>query len=267
MTVDLSGVPQTLFLPLHRRARWTKVGNPILEDPFAVELVTRARYDFAGLDASFRPTRDLAWVARPWQFDRRVRRFQAQHPKGVVVNLGAGLDTSFSRLDDGRLRWFDLDLPEVIEIRRSLIPETERSRCIARSLFDPSWMAEIGDPEDGVCLLSAGCLFYFTEADLRPFFAAVHQRLPGAELVFDAVTPMGLDAANKMMEEAGVGGARLKWALKDPQELERWGVGISQVQRIPLFSAAPRTGLPLKARWFMFLMDLTRASAVIRCRA
>jgi O-methyltransferase involved in polyketide biosynthesis len=252
-------------LPLFRRAQLARAGNPILTDRLAADLVSRVKYDFTAIERSYRPVRDIMWVARPLQIDRLVQRFLQAHPHGAVVNLGAGLDTSFPRVDNGSLRWFDLDLPEVIEIRRALIPETDRSRCIARSLFDPSWMGEVGDPKDGLCVISAGVLFYFPETELRPLFADLHRRLPGAEVVFDAVTPLGLKTANAMMGDAGVG-ARLQWALADPKELLRWNVGIENVERIPLFRGITRSGFSLKTRWFMFLTDLIKASSIIHCR-
>ena len=50
-------------------------------------------------------------------FDRYVEDFLATHPRGTVVEIGCGLDTGFDRVDDGRVRWFDLDLPDAVALR------------------------------------------------------------------------------------------------------------------------------------------------------
>lgn len=72
--------------------------------------------------------------------DQKARDFLEWHPEGVIVNLGCGLDTRFYRLDGGRLHLFDLDLPEVIDLKRQLLAETERYHFVASSVLDFDWM-------------------------------------------------------------------------------------------------------------------------------
>ena len=57
----------------------------------------------------------------------------------MVINLGAGFDDRFSRVDNGKILWFDLDLPDVITARKKAFPEKERVRMIAGNRLDPSW--------------------------------------------------------------------------------------------------------------------------------
>jgi O-methyltransferase involved in polyketide biosynthesis len=265
MGVDLAGVPETLFIPLCRRARLSRDGNPILIDRQAVGLVSRVDYDFSSIEKSFVAARDIGWVARPRQMDLMLERFLKDHPRGVVVSLGSGLDTTFSRVDNGTVRWFDLDLPEVIEIRRTLLPETDRSRCIARSMFDLEWVKELGDTGDGVCLVSAGVLFYFTEAEVRQLLTGLHDRLPGAELVFDAVSTKGLEGTNRMVAKTGVKGAPVRWGLDDAKALESWVPGLEVLEQLPLFRGLSRKGLSLRTRFFMAALDLMRASIIVHC--
>ena len=98
-------------------------------------------------------------------FDEGVRSFLAAHPKPTVVTLGAGLDGRFWRLDDGRVRWFDLDLPEVIALRRRFYGESPRNRFLAKSILDFTWMKQPIVPETGgqVLILAEGLLHYFEE--------------------------------------------------------------------------------------------------------
>ena len=59
-------------------------------------------------------------------FDERVERFISNNPNGAILNLGAGLDARFQRVDNGSIRWFDLDFPDVIGIRDQLLPASDR---------------------------------------------------------------------------------------------------------------------------------------------
>ena len=68
----------------------------------------------------------MAWIMRSLCIDETVRIFLEKYPQGTIVNIGCGLDTTFDRIDNGTVRWYDLDLPDVIELRRQFIGETER---------------------------------------------------------------------------------------------------------------------------------------------
>ena len=63
----------------------------------------------------------LTTILRNIKFERYARVFLASHPDAVVVHIGCGLDSRFERVDNGRVEWYDLDLPEVIELRRTFI--------------------------------------------------------------------------------------------------------------------------------------------------
>jgi len=87
-----------------------------------------------------------------------------------VVNIGAGLDATFYRVDNGLIHWYDLDLPDVIELRKQFLTETDRTTYIAKSFLDPSWCKCIKQTEDGVFMVAGGLLRYFEEAQVKQFF-------------------------------------------------------------------------------------------------
>ena len=64
------------------------------------------------------------------RYDEYVVEFLKSSPDGVVVNIGCGLDSRFSRIDNGRVRFYDLDLPDVIGIKRRFFEGTDRHRFI-----------------------------------------------------------------------------------------------------------------------------------------
>ena len=105
--VTLSGVPQTLLTPLWGRAQLSKEHSSLFYDAKAVELAEKIDYDFSTSDdvpfmgilfaASFKGNLSLLSVEalRAKQFDDKVKAYITEHPRASVVNIGAGLDTTF----------------------------------------------------------------------------------------------------------------------------------------------------------------------------
>jgi O-methyltransferase involved in polyketide biosynthesis len=67
--------------------------------------------------------------------------FLSRHPQGTVVEIGAGLNTRFERLDNGAVHWFDLYLPDAVELRRRFLADSDRRKTLACSILDPDWVA------------------------------------------------------------------------------------------------------------------------------
>lgn len=184
VAVDLSGVPETLLWTLYHRAEEARRPDAVLEDPLAVELVERIEYPFA---ARFGAT---TWRAR-WQalrtlrFDIEVGRFLAARPGATVVALGEGLETQFWRLDDGRVRWVTVELPEAVAVQRRLLPDSPRRRTIARSALDFTWLDEVDAPD--VIVTAQGLLMYLQRAQADELIVRVAERFGGGAMVFDTV--------------------------------------------------------------------------------
>ncbi|HYA88450.1 MAG TPA: hypothetical protein VEI57_15450, partial [Nitrospirota bacterium] len=53
MNINLSGVQETLLIPLWSRAKFAKENNSILIDPIAVDTVKQIQYDFNKIDRYF----------------------------------------------------------------------------------------------------------------------------------------------------------------------------------------------------------------------
>lgn len=108
-SVDLTGASETMLLTLCARAD-TVSAHPRFEDWTAVDLVSRLDYDFSAARRDRLMSDGV--VVRTLAFDPLVAGYLATHPGCTVVNIACGLDTRFQRLDDGRVTWYDLDLPE-----------------------------------------------------------------------------------------------------------------------------------------------------------
>lgn len=186
--VNLKGVPETLLWNLYNRAAAARRPGALLDDPRAVELAESIDYDFGRFGE---PTLAQWHELRVMCFDREVRRFVAARPGGTVVALGEGLETQFWRVDDGRVHWLTVDLPETIEVRRRLLgDDPPRRRTLALSALDLAWMDEV-DAADGVLITAQGLLMYLQPDEVRSLISACAERFPGGTFVFDAV-PDGL---------------------------------------------------------------------------
>ncbi|MDO3399909.1 class I SAM-dependent methyltransferase [Mycolicibacterium neoaurum] len=111
--LELGSVQEALLIPLYGRARDAAARHPLLGDRRAADLVAKVDYDFSRMTGPSLP----GSVIRTSIFDGWVAEFLTEYPSGTVVELGAGLNTRFDRLDNGRASWFDLDLPDVIALR------------------------------------------------------------------------------------------------------------------------------------------------------
>jgi O-methyltransferase involved in polyketide biosynthesis len=178
-------VPETLLWTLYHRAVEAQRPDAVLRDPMVVELVERIGFPFEERFGSGERFAQLQ-ALRARCFDNAVTRFLAERPDGTVVALGEGLETQFWRVDNGRVRWLTVDLPEVVELRRALLPESPRLHAIGRSAVDPTWLAEV-DTAHGVLVTAQGLLMYLAPDDARLLVAHCAATFRGAGMVFDVV--------------------------------------------------------------------------------
>ncbi|MCO6009389.1 class I SAM-dependent methyltransferase [Actinoallomurus purpureus] len=185
--VDLDGVPETLLWNLYQRATEARRPDAVLHDPKAIDLVDSLDYPFAD---RFGQGSLGQWQAlRARCFDQEVRCFLTEHPDGQVVALGEGLETQFWRVDNGRVRWLTVDLPETVELRARLLPDDPpRRRTLACSALDEEWMRHV-DPAEGLLLSAQGLLMYFEPDQVHRLIAGCAERFPGVTMVFDGVPP------------------------------------------------------------------------------
>ena len=182
LSIELSGVAETLLWPLYARAAETQRPDAILNDAVAVELVGRIDYPFT--DRFGQPQQVLA--LRETSFDNQVSRFLATHPYGTVVALADGLNTQYWRLDNGTARWLSVDLPEVVDLRRRLLPEPERARYVACSALESAWM-DLVDPSHGVFITAQGLFMYLRGEQAYSIVYRCATGFPGSTLMFDAM--------------------------------------------------------------------------------
>ncbi|WP_329134095.1 class I SAM-dependent methyltransferase [Streptomyces sp. NBC_01476] len=232
LKVELDGVPETLLWNLYNRAAEARRdGSRLLDDPRAVELVERIDYPFE----RFGGAPMAQWHAlRVRCLDDEVRRFIAEHPGGMVVALGEGLETQFWRVDDGRVRWLTVDLPETVAVRGALLPdEPPRRRTLACSALDPRWMDEVtasGVPPQDVLVTAQGLLMYLPEQEVKGLIAACAERFPGGGFLFDTLSRSMVARNQAGAFDVPEGGYRApRW---------QWGMDVKEYRKVA--AASPR---------------------------
>jgi O-methyltransferase involved in polyketide biosynthesis len=247
---DLGAVQRTLFFPLLARARETARRRPLLRDVKAVELVHAIDFD----GATYRPgPMSFMVVIRTLILDWWVRQFLARYPHGTVVELGTGLNTRFERVDNGSVRWIDLDLPDTIALRRRFFADTGRRRMLAASVFDADWLDEVEAAGGPYFFVSDGVLVYLAEDDVTGLLGRIAARFPGAMLAFDSYPRAALADEHRMAARRGI--ARWQWACDDPRSLERLGLGLVESATVTRPPAGVRAELPARYRWLLPLAD------------
>ncbi|GGO38217.1 class I SAM-dependent methyltransferase [Streptomyces lasiicapitis] len=227
---ELGTVQETLLIPLYARAVETRRQRELLHDPRAVEMVEAIDYDFTRFDGA----KSLIGAnLRTLLLDTWVRRFLAEHPHGTVVEIGTGLNTRFERVDNGTVRWFDVDLPDVIALRRTFFDDTERRRMIAGSVTDPDWVTSVADSPGPYFVVAEAVLIYLEEAAVQDVFRMIGEKLPGSLLALETAAGAMIDAQDRHDVLSKVD-ARMHWRCDDPSTPERWDTGARLVETTTL---------------------------------
>ena len=191
----LTGVSETALMTLQVRAHEARRPDSIIDDPVAIQLADSIDFDFAKFGFSRR--QDMA--VRALAFDRHTRRYLVDHPKATVVALAEGLQTSFYRLDAAgvgdQFHWFTVDLPPMVDLRRKLLPLSDRVEMCAQSALDFSWMDRV-DTDHGVFVTAEGLLMYLQPEEALALITECATRFPGGQMMFD-LPPSGFAALSR----------------------------------------------------------------------
>lgn len=256
---ELDGVSETLLMTLFVRARESQRPDGMIKDEMAVAMVNQIDCDFSRLKMQRHD--EIAVIMRMKKFDNHVCDFLAQNPDAVVLHIGCGLDTRFERVDNKRVEWFDLDIPDVMELREKLLnKKDDRYHTLAMSIFDDEWIREIHQamPRPLLCV-AEGVLPYFTETQVKSLFLRLRENFPGSELVCDAHTSFVMWVDNLHLAHAKVK-ARLQWSIKSGRDVEAWGEGIKLLDEWNYYDDdEPR----LRAfRWVRAIPPLAKSSGI-----
>jgi O-methyltransferase involved in polyketide biosynthesis len=219
--IQLTEAQETLLITLYAKA--VACPETLFSDPRGKEIIAQIEYDFEQLKVPL-GTR-LTVCMRAKRIDQYVGAFLADHPDALVLHLGCGLDTRFTRVDNGRVTWYDLDLPDVIALKRKFFAESERYHLIASSVTDLAWLEHIDAQGRPVMVVAEGLVMYLQKEDFIALLRRFKTEFPGCHLVFDAFSELTASkvSANPALKKTG---AVVHWGVDDPHEIERWVDGM-----------------------------------------
>ncbi len=231
ITVDISGVPETMLWALYNRAAEARRSDSVLYDPMAVEIADRIAYDYA---RSFGKP-EAGQVMRAVTIDHLLRDWISRHPTGQIIALGEGLETQFYRVNNGTIRWLSIDLPEAMSIRARLLPESDRQRNLACSALDFRWMDEV-NPNQPVFITAAGLLKYFQPEEVHLLITTIAARFQDAEMAFDVIPRLlsNLSVRGWFIKTRHYTAPPMPWGMNRNEipMLKTWHPNIVEVQEV-----------------------------------
>lgn len=207
---------KTLFIPLYGKALMSERG--FFSDKTAEEIVASCGQAFSAVDKSEKLAVYMAM--RAMQFDGLCEKFLEKHPDSVVIHLGCGLDSRCRRVSRTPKMWYDLDLPEVIELRKAYYSEGGSYRMVASSVTELGWLDRIEYSGESVLIIAEGLTMYLTEEDMVRLMEGFRQKFGKCVFLFDAYS----DAAarlSKFKNPINAVNAKISFSMSKPQKLEQ----------------------------------------------
>ncbi len=260
--ISLTKEKETLLISLYSRALHSRTADPVLRDPWAQEAVEHIDYDFASLKIT--KLHPLTIAIRAKQFDLFTNDWIAGHPASTVLHLGCGLDSRVYRVDPpATIRWFDVDFPEVIELRRQLYPDRPNYQMISSSLLEEAWLNEVPGDQPAM-IVAEGVLMYLPAETGGPLLGRLTNHFPGGRFGFDALSKRGVRMAGADRSVATTG-AKFGWGLDDPDEVRQFAPKMELLAELSTPQLPAWERLPLAMRvlvqgmdWFPSLRRMNR---------
>lgn len=256
--LELGAVARTLLIPLWARSEEMNKRHPLVHDPRAREICEQLDFDFSIFRRAYGT--QIGCVLRGLLYDHWVASFLEKNPEGTVVELGAGLSTRFERIDNGRARWVDVDLPDAMALRRMHFVPSSRRHFVPISVTDPTLTESLAREITSPCIfVSEGMLMYLPEADVRGLLVRLADSFGPTEILLDAISPAVVrnqslhDTMKHMMD------APFRWGVDDIGDIERWDprLRVLESATLPDIAARFRDRVPRRHRLLGALVQKT----------
>ena len=231
--IEKNTVQETLIIPLYARKVCADNYPSLFEDKEAESICERLDYDFASKEKVMKSKAGLFGALevaqRHYDLIYEIKEYLNRYPYAAVVNLGCGLDDTFQKVDNGSCKGYNIDLPDVIEIRNEIIGSSEREINIACDLCDHSWFEKI-DGSKGAIFFAAGVFYYLKKEEIQKLIEDMSEQFPGGVLVFDSCNKTGARMMRKTwLKEAGISNVDALFSLEDEKEIEKWNGSFKKI--------------------------------------
>jgi O-methyltransferase involved in polyketide biosynthesis len=181
-------------------------------------------------------TRDTrASVRRVKTFDETANRFIADNPGCTIINLACGFDTRYWRLEHEKCRYIEIDLPEVVRLKKELLKEHLAYEILGGSVLDTAWIDKVtAQRNTSFLLLAEGLFMYLPPQEASRLLQEISRRFYRSQFVLDMAfekytrglwryfihlqgkTTLGLDVS-------------MTFGVKKPQDIEVYGKGFKVI--------------------------------------
>ncbi|NJR16590.1 MAG: class I SAM-dependent methyltransferase [Calothrix sp. CSU_2_0] len=264
--VELGVVQETLLITLWARATELLQPDPIICDRKSAEILAAIDYDFSKFSNS--KNSQIGCCLRGLILDNWVRDYLQEYPQGIVVEIGAGLNTRFERVDNGTVRWFDLDLPDAIALRKQFFTETERCQIITSSCLDTDYLYQVKEiqkqlqfSDKPILFVAEGVLMYLSEQQVKLLFANLLQVFPGCRIAFDSMSSL-MVKNQKRHDSLKHTSAKFDWSISNIRKIQEWDSRY-QILEVCIFADLPAQYLrryPYIQRFVFRYMPILRDS-------
>lgn len=214
MELKFGDVQETALIPLAIKASETVRPNARIRDYKAKEII-----DTLGVDVSkFDPfLSHEGVVARTLMFRRALKKLIEKFPDALCINLGCGFDDKFSQVDNGQITWFDVDLPDQIEVRRKVYEDRERCTMLPGSALDGEWTKGL-PKKDMTIVVMEGVLEYFSKDQVKTCLNMLCDSFPHGYLLAELHSPF-LEKHGSHHDAVKNTNATFGWGTKTGREL------------------------------------------------
>lgn len=220
--LGVTELSETMLITLWAKSEETMRSDGILKDNKALEIYNMLQYDFSKFKkAKFS---QFGTCLRAKIIDEKTKEFFLKHPDAVVIQLGAGIDARYERLQCPLItHWYDLDLSEVINLRRKYLGESERNTYIASSMFEYDWIDKVQSHDKPTLIIIEGVTMYFEPEKMEEFFKTLSFRFKNATVIFDMLAYAAVGRSNMHDSLSKMGkSVEFLWSLLDSKQMEQW---------------------------------------------
>lgn len=245
---DLNAVSETALLTLKARIMESEKDAPLIRDVKGRELLDKIQGLLPAetvqrvLNRTYSPTLTSYIALRARKYDALTMEFLNEH-KGLVVSLGCGFDTRYWRISNPSMQYVEVDLPEVISLKKELVGADPGYQMIGCSVLDYRWIDELASiQKEHVLFLAEGLFMYLPEKEVLALFKRLASTFSHSQIVFEIVNQKYTHGFRKKMLElkmkrnsGTMAGSSYLYGLGKSAEIEEYAENIRVLEEWSYF--------------------------------
>jgi len=245
---NLNAVSETALLTLKARIIESEKDTPLISDDKGKEILEKIRIMLPAetshrvLNRKYSPALTSYISLRARKYDAFTREFLDEH-KGLVVSLGCGFDTRYWRLSHPSMKYMEVDLPEVINLKKDLVGADPGYQMIGCSVLDQQWIDELASiQKENVLFLAEGLFMYLPEKEVLALFKRLASTFSHSQIIFEIVNHKYTRGFRKKMLESKmkrnsgtIAGSSYMYGLGSSAEIEAYADNIRVIEEWSYF--------------------------------